>query len=650
MDADVVPTTNSQLGNQHNYLELLPIEILLNVFSFLPYHERAQMKLVCRRMYHITSDPHLWREIIWSNFSSSDEPRVRNILAQYSTFVKSFHVAGRFSVTMFSEQLSGCSNINNLVLIGMKQTISEVEMLLKNLPSLTRLTFEPCNKPCSKDHCNHLMCGSYEWRDFMKASSVLNSLTLVIPWTDHIVEFLLREWSSLMYYPLEIQLSIIAYGASADLWSTRCIKLLELWKDLLTTFQACSHDAKFCVYSYKPKLISVLKPPLFELHLNGTVLTSAVTASRLEATEADLGGVITLRGKHNKSAQFTSGHYTPDDLFPFSSSDAAYGSFPFYANGITCLNFYGASTLLPIHLEIVANSCSSLADLNIENCERSLNPLSGLNAVACRCTKLQALNIQGIPSTAVDNTEDVWQILSMMQRLTDLATAPCLMLTEQSTAKPHTVLQTGDSLGMVSLEMKSHGSNVGCQPCQHMHLYCCPPRLSLLRHVRFTDLPPQSTSVMISTILTNCKYLITLYVASEFTFQLSFEALNCTNLQQLCIKCHRMNITDTTVDSLAKIKLTHLYLFVRSISKTSMLKVVQNFPHLVSCHIYTRDRPVMHPPGATLEFRRTMRQLLEMKVPRLDDFVFEEDTMSHGWMKNSTSRSIMSSNLISVWL
>lgn len=649
MDADILPTTNSPLDStskQQNYLEFLPIEILLNIFLFLPYHDRVQMKLVCRRMYHVTSDPHLWREITWSNFSTSDEASVRNILGQYSNFLTSFRVTGQFSVTKFSEQLSDCSNINSLVLIGMKQTISEIERLLKNIRSLSHLTFEPCNKQCDILHCNHLMCGAHEWRDFLRASSNLTSLTLVTPWNDHIVEFLLREWSSLNYYPLEFQLSIIACGVSVDLWYTRCVKLLELWKELQTTFPGCSHAAKFCVNSYKPQLFSI-KPPLFELHLNGKFLTSAVTASRLEATEADLGGVIWLCGKHKKLEQFACGHYIPDDLFPFSSSDAAYGSFPFYANSITCLNFYGASRLLPIHLEIVANSCSSLAELNIENCELSLSPLSGLSAVACRCMKLTALNIQGIPSTAVENTEDVWQTLSMMQRLTHLATAPCLMLTQQSTVRPHTVLKTGDS----SLEMSSHSSkSVVCQACQYMHLHCCPPRLSLLRHVRFTDLSPQLTSIMISTVLANCKYLNTLYVASEFTFQLSFEALNRTNLQQLCIKCHRMNITDTTVDSLAKNKLTHLYLFIRSISKASMLKVVQNFPHLVSCHIYTRDRPVMRPPAAVLEFRRTIRRLLEMKVPRLDDFVFEEDTMSRGWMKSSTSRSILSSNLTSVWL
>ena len=75
MDADILPTTNSPLDStskQQNYLEFLPIEILLNIFLFLPYHDRVQMKLVCRRMYHVTSDPHLWREITWSNFSTSE--------------------------------------------------------------------------------------------------------------------------------------------------------------------------------------------------------------------------------------------------------------------------------------------------------------------------------------------------------------------------------------------------------------------------------------------------------------------------------------------------------------------------------------------------------------------------------------------------
>ena len=121
-------------------------------------------------------------------------------------------------------------------------------------------------------------------------------------------------------------------------------------------------------------------------------------------------------------------------------------------------------------------------------------------------------------------------------------------------------------------------------------------------------------------------------------------ALHESNLQQLYISCPRMNITDTIIDPMIeKNTLTHLYLLVRAISKSSVIKIHKNLSHLVSCHIYCRDRPVMFPPKAVLDFRRTVRHLVHF-----EDYVMEEDVASSVWLHSAT-RSLLSSELLSIW-
>ena len=660
---------------EHSWFLSLPTEIMLNVFSLLPYHERAQLKLVCKRLYDIACDPLLWRNVLWSRYSSSDAPHLNNLLTQSSAIITRLELNGNLNVPAFSSLLAKCSNIRTLVLLGVQCTTAEMETVATSLPALKCLEFEPCNSPCKMERCQHLMCRPNEWRDFLTSTKAMSSLTLATPWNEHFVEFLLREWSSLKYFPIELNFSLLEASTAADELNTRCMFILELWKQCqhIASFQHSSHTAKFSFYLYRPKR-SLMNHPFFELRLSPVGgASSAVCVARV-TQEVDCDGIIRLCRKSPDSESFCTGCYIYEDQFCLSPSEACYKlDFEAVSAGITYLNLSGAETLSSASLESIARSCSNLSQLNIRGCVLSLNPLFGFAAVASNCPNLRGLNIQDIPYNMIENSTELWYILSRMRYLSHLALDPCLMQAQVSDSRwfdPDGAVATSlteiDEIAghiekmtsVVSVEMQTRCQASGwveCQACKNVnpHSLHLISKFKSLRHLRLEFLPAQVCSTLSNAALSSCTYLRALYISVGFAFELSSEALLHSALQQLYINCIRMTITDRVVDPLVSNgRLTHLYLIVRTISKTSAFKLFQSLPNLVSCHIYCLRRPVLLPPDEVLEFRRTVKHLVAARKTFLEDFVFEEDaSWFAGWnFSPPTVRSFLFSELVSNWV
>ena len=662
----------------------LPNEIMLNIFSLLPYRERVQLKLVCKRLYDIACDPHLCRHIAWHHFSSSDVPYLNILLAQNSAVIARLELNGNVKVPIFSSQLAKCSNIVTLVLFGARCTTAEMEEVVSSLPSLKHIEFEPCNTPCSMERCKHLMCHATEWKDFLTSTQALSSLTLATPWNEHFVEFLLRSWSSLEYFPIELNISLLEDSTAADELSARCTFILELWKQCqgIESMRHSSHAAKFSFYLYRP-MRSLTNHPFFELRLSPVGgASSAVCVARLVTQEADCNGIVRLCRKSHDSESFCTGHYSYEDQFCLSPSEACYkSSFETVAASITYLNLSGAETLSSANLEGIAEVCGSLSQLNIRGCVLSLNPLFGFASIVSNCLSLQGLNIQDISHSKVENAAELWYLLSQVRYLSHLALDPCLLQAQISEegklqcSEPDGVASLPEideiaghmerMTSMVSMELQTQhqvfSGAVRCKVCKNVSPYCLRliSKFKTLRHLRLEYLPPHVCSELANTALSSCVYLRTLHISGDFAFELSTEALlRTTTLQQLYIHCIRMTITDTVVEPLVSNgRLTHLYLFVRTISKTSTFKLFRNLPNLVSCHVYCHKRPVPGPPDEVLEFRRTVKHLVAARVPALEDCIFEE--WSEQWCYGPrdfqthhapTTRSFLRSELVSNWV
>ena len=506
------------------YLVNLPVEILFRIFSFLMYRDRFQLKFVCRRLYDVSSDPHLWKEITWVNYQSDDQPYLKGSLMSNSSFIMKVKVSGNVNIAALATQLISCSNIRTLSLLGNHCTVVAMERIVKCLPLLDHLEFEPCNTACSMERCNHQMCRPNEWRDFLHKSTAMSSLVLVSPWSEHFIEFLWREWSVLKYRPVEFCVSVLANNACiSNELSGHCITLLELWKKCQSIFQSCSHTSRFFLNAFHPKS-TMHSYPWFELNLSGESPPTPISVSRLGSLGMESDGLIRLCGKPHNSLVYTVGHYIHESQFCLSLNEAKFENIP---SCIVTLNLCGASGLVSSQLEAIAARCTGLVQLNLKGCPLSLNPLFGLAAIADKCLWLKALNVQEITSSGVESLIELWYIFSKMKKLTHLALDPCMMRISQEEYLGLDVLSTHDvaeavnmTNSIISLDVRAQ--QLQCQLCRSIAIQCplLTSGLKLLRHLQLDNILPEPCSAIANAALHRCKCLKTLHISTDFSFHL----------------------------------------------------------------------------------------------------------------------------------
>ena len=635
-------------------LDKLPAEILLIICSHLTYRDRVQFKQVSRSCYQVSSDPHLWREITWSNYSSSEKHHITNILNKYTTYITKLVVLGHFQLSNFSTAIGKCSSLKVLVVLGLRTNVSELDDIVGQLPQLEHLEFEPQNSQCKMAGCAHLMCFPNEWRDFLSSVASIRTVVLVVPYIEAMLEFLMLEWGSHNYYPVQLNLRILvqrslkmsSYSRSKESpYSTT----LRLWNYYQPQMPSSDHQARFQIYPYRTSPSFGLKiPPIIELHLK-PYNPIAFTAASIDYLRGAIHFVETSfeTESYGISARF----FTEEENLP--ESMVCHNLRSISTHNLTYLNFSGAADLLlSAHLEIVADVSPNLTHLNLNGCVLCFALLFGISALAAKCTRMMALNVQQIPSSAIESVSDFWQYLGMFSKLIHLSMNMHLL---------HAASEIADSaerslkVETNILELELLGSDVDVR--YNFHPLPTPELMTIwrkLRHLRVEATVLISDAVIHSILngaLVHCKALRCLYFASPFTFQLHSDSLVNTQLKQLFILCQRLNISDSLVSSIVLSKPTHLFLVVRSISKESVFAIVEKAHTLVSCSIYTRDRPVFTPPSAVLEFRKNLREIVKQRTPSLDDFIFEEDVLSDSPFWNKTSvKSALNSDLLTIWI
>ena len=659
--------------NGQSYLDRLPTEILVRVCGYLLFRDRRCVRLVCKRLCLVMDDPHLWRSLSWDGFSRSDQRTLRAALARHQEVITDrLSLCGSFDLAAFSEELCSCAHLQSLSLEMTPCSVATMATILRALPSLTRLQFQPVNTSCSMASCTHLMCRTHEWQDFLSAAGTLHSLTLLSHWDENFVEFLLRQWACLQYSPTKLCLSVIQLNTttSDEDWQIRYSSFLDRWKDCLESFPPCENTSQFSLtwHRYRPQFQVI---PLVELNLDGSPLSlsSALCYTKLEtSSNIDTHGVLSLSGKKLFSENFGCGRYVSNNQFILSEMETKFLEFQSVVGHLTCINLSEAgNSFLSANLEIVAHYCRNLAQLNLSGCVQCLNPLFGLATLASNCTHLRALNLQNIPCNLVESTSEMWMFLSQMENLTHLAIDPCLFQgmqeSEESTCEQRSVLSDAEEIEesvktmsyIETLDLQTSLSvqkSIQCPICRtldkrRMELV---KYMSSLRYLHVRGISPTTCGMLLETTLRHCENLQCLYIHMDFAFCISSEALSCSRkLQQVAIWCPRLHITDDIIASLVPHNiLTHVYFTVRSISKGSMTMLLSNFPHLIACHIYCRDGPVMQPPSEILEFRLTMRELVDSRTHPLD-FAFNEGSSYDQIIQRRTAESMVYTELSSQW-
>ena len=667
---DAVPTTTTSV------VDRLPTELLVRVCGYLSVRERQSVRRVCKKLCQVVDDPLLWRTISMEGFACSDHRGLKALLARYHAITARVSLHGSFNLVGFAEELCTCTRLQSLKLTQSPCYVVNMASVVRALPSLAHLEFQPVNTSCGLGYCTHVMCRTREWQDFLDAVANLRSLTLLSQWDENFVEFLLRQWACLEYSPSHICLRTMHTQTAPlrDSVQSRYSSLQDLWKECMENFPPCEEVCQFRL-TWQGSRLPLHDVPIFELNLDGSPL-SLSTALRYTQPEASNGaslhGVISLSGKEESAEEederFRCGRYISSPEFVLSETETKFVHFEAVSGHLTCLSLTEANALSSANLKIFAHNCPNLSQLNLSGCKKCLNPLSGMATLASNCTRLQALNLQNIPCNFVERTSEMWTYLSQMESLRHLAIDPCLFQASQEadefTGEQHSV--SGDEHEIEEsvkamhyiqvLEIQttlSADKSILCQHCRNLDSRQVEfvGHMRALRILRITGVSPAVCRILLKSAFQNCEYLRYLYINMEFSFSLPSEALKRSRIRKLAIQCPRFNVTDSLIAALASsATLTHTFFAVRSISKGSVKILLREFPELVVCHVYCRDGPVMQPPSDILQFRLSMQELSssESRVNPLN-FMFNEGSSYSGLTECTTTQSLTQAELVSWW-
>lgn len=658
-----------------SFVDTLPMEVLVRLCSFLTIRERQRLRRVCKTLCQALDHPLLWKEIAIDGFAITDYPGLNAMLARRSA-VERLYIRGSFNLMGLNKELCTCTHLQSLKLEQSPCYVADMASVVRSLPSLAHLEFQPLNTSCGLGHCTHVMCRALEWQDFMGAVENLSTLTLLSQWDENFIEFLLRQWACVQYRPPNIYMSTMHMQTVPPQESiqSRYSSLQDLWKECMENFPPCEEVCQFRI-TWQVSQLLLSDVPIFELNLDGSPLSlsTALCYTQPEANDTvGMHGMLSLSGK-NQSVEnddhFTSARYISSPEFVLSETETKFLHFNAVTPHLTTLSLTEATSLNSCHLEIIAHHCKRLKQLNLSGCKKCLNPLFGLATLASNCVHLQALNIQNIPCNYVERTSEMWMCLAQMESLRHLAIDPCLFQASQEadefTGEQYSAsdeneieesLKAMKSIQVLEIQTTLTATkSIPCPHCRNMdsHLVELVGHMRALHTLHIRGVPPVVCGVVLKSALHNCKHLRNLSIDMEFSFSLSPADLKHCSIQKLSIQCPRFNVTDSLMMALAQASwstLTHVYFTVRFISKGSITMLLQDFPHLVACHIYCRDGPIMKPPGEILQFRQKMKELssARSRVNPLD-FVFNEGRSYSGHAEYVTTQSLTQTELVSWW-
>ena len=585
------------------------------ILSLLPLCEKLCVRLTCRRLYSLASDTSLWNHVAWRYYTPADEKLLKTALKLSAPHVRELQLHATTGYLGQYSKISGilkrCRNLRSLSLRGYNMKANQLKTLVSALPQLSDVRIGKSLKTYLSLQC----MGNY-----MEAAKSLKSLIIELPndvhWLNRIsLETLVSQWASLGYCPPEFGMVINSFISPCLLRDAQHMCL----RDPQNQLPPSSHKARFCLYTTGlPMDLSPLQP-VCELTFHRSCVIAHGESIGLPRSH------FMLMGKTLESENYTIAHsFNLKPGFPCHSSQIA--SFTTFSHHLTTLKLQDLG-LSAIHLELIADTCPNLTDLDIPWYTKAFKCLQGLAAIAHKCTQLKGLTINTIIKSSNEEEESIpafWEILAQIRKLEYLTVSDGLL---QSNLDDDINSQSNIRMKRSFQQMKSLCAlQVQCCTVTNRELSLL-SNLASLTYLRLSDLPP--SQIGLEEILGKAQQLKYLYISklsNAGKLTLPTHASCYTNLEQVFIRCWNFAVTDVLVKALVHSgKLTHLFLLIGSISQRNVTDLIQNLPRLAVCQIYVHL--TVGPRGSAKQFKTALQSLVKSRG--LAQFDFKPNVCRH---------------------
>ena len=549
---------------------VLPIELLVYIISFVTTtRDRVKLRYVSQRLRSAVETPSLWRDFSWPYFDIREKRSVDSALKSRGEHVKRLSFPDHVVPLKI---LQHCCHLVQLSLPSAKLNRNQLRIVVKSLKKLEYLDV----LWTSKNDIKHLL----------SVGANLKEITIRVQVTDSslygAVYLLLSEWARLKSVPPTLNLVTTAV--------TQVFDVLEQW---LTSNLALlvGYTGHLKVYTYfKIAIGSVPTLPKFQLQFGGqNGFVSCINASMYGLLGLDKDRLLlsdrTVRDGHvlYKAVMIQS-----HDNVLRGPSNTGIVNIEFLTHFCTanCHNVYSG------HLEQLAVACPNLQELSLMGNVECLKCLQGLRTIATCCQRLEGLNILFISVDEVESCIQLWEILVDLQ-LTYLAIELCCLQCVE-----------GDDQTRWTFHQK-------CLKMKALESYCCNNCTMC-----FENKEPLLLSNFPSLIHCITKYIDIVDVCERLRYlQYTGDDLSCSwslancHLEQLCILSDQLALPDGFMDSIsAHGQLVHVILSVHFVSQNGIATLIENSPHLITCHVHIPSGAVWRISFNPKDFKSTLEK------------------------------------------
>ena len=560
------------LENTMCYLEALPAEMLVYLFSYLSTPDKAKLRYVSKRIRCAVQTSSLWRNFTWNSYQPCHERCVRSMLRTCAKQATRLSFPGRITPSKLTSMIQHCTNTIHLTLpfFTFKQ-MTKLVLVMKNLRTLD---------VCWGD--NIILLLSATRRTAVQEVTVrIKAMSDWDTWED----WCLDAWVNVEIYlpPVLNVVTKISQGLQHHLCCEFVVdEDLEHPDSTLKLFD--SSKVALDLHPPIPVTKFMIGPsatlPYIKASNHGLLL--GVARDELEVIEYD---------DHGETKYVAALNYynicldkpldsSVNNLLPITYFDAAY---------------FGL--IHPGHLEQLAIACPNLERLNLRASKRCLSNLQGLRCLLAKCSKLQGINLAEISVFHVESLVQLWTLLSCIKNLTHLAVSLC-MLKPQCPDEGYKQMLINSAKACQKLQAIEVYMSCSCRLCKNSpDEEVLLPHFPTLHYCRmFYDyvgiirsLPDHPN--MFCHIVTTCQSLKYLCYDDHSPQGITFPMSISSYLHQLCIESTNAHLNNEFLNVVSSHGgLEHVIFYVHSLTSNGIDIIIENSPKLLTFCIVTRKR------------------------------------------------------------